>query len=81
MIHLDFDSRFRPRLRQATIVAACGTLMLIASCGHGDDLKSSDPDVVADQRAAALVAQLRSCSWFTEPEAPFSATAPSPPRH
>jgi beta-glucosidase len=58
MIHLDFDSRFRPRLRQATIVAACGTLMLIASCGHGDDLKSSDPDVVADQRAAALVAQL-----------------------
>ncbi|MGF6674479.1 beta-glucosidase [Paraburkholderia tuberum] len=42
----------------ATAVA-CAVALMIAACGSGDDINApTDPDTVADQRAAALVAQM-----------------------
>ncbi|WP_431206953.1 glycoside hydrolase family 3 C-terminal domain-containing protein [Burkholderia cepacia] len=48
--------------RCSTIASACALTVLLASCG-GDDIHAgpvapADPDAAADQRAAALVAQL-----------------------
>ncbi|WP_175861832.1 glycoside hydrolase family 3 C-terminal domain-containing protein [Burkholderia cepacia] len=48
--------------RCSTIASACALTVLLASCG-GDDIHAgpaapADPDTAADQRAAALVAQL-----------------------
>ncbi|MDW9243027.1 glycoside hydrolase family 3 C-terminal domain-containing protein [Burkholderia cepacia] len=48
--------------RCSTIASACALTVLLASCG-GDDIHAgpaapTDPDAAADQRAAALVAQL-----------------------
>ncbi|NTX47148.1 beta-glucosidase [Burkholderia cepacia] len=48
--------------RCSTIASACALTVLLASCG-GDDIQAgpvapADPDAAADQRAAALVAQL-----------------------
>lgn len=48
--------------RCSTIASACALTVLLASCG-GDDIHAgpaapADPDATADQRAAALVAQL-----------------------
>lgn len=58
MVQIDFDTRFRPRLKHAAIVAACGAMVLLASCGHSDPLTPTGPDTVADERAATLVSQL-----------------------
>ncbi|CAE6699589.1 glycoside hydrolase family 3 C-terminal domain-containing protein [Paraburkholderia haematera] len=50
----------RTYFRGTAIATACAVAALIAACGHNDDLQAppADPDTAADQRAAALVAQM-----------------------